>query len=164
MFLIRVRPLRVRRQWDRQPPVGDTLGQRLQLRVRIERGRLGLRLRPGRGHPFLPQRAEPLDLGRREPRQFVARQPVQDGWRELQPVRTAAVQLFADEIIGQRETVGPRVHLFGGDAIRLPGFCDAGNRIILTNGFAKKTPKTPRWEIALAAQRRRDYQNRKARR
>ena len=53
---------------------------------------------------------------------------------------------------------------FGGNAFRLLGFWDAGNLIILTNGFAKKTQKTPNREIELAAQRRRDYLNRKARR
>jgi phage-related protein len=46
---------------------------------------------------------------------------------------------------------------FGGDAFRLLGFWDAGRLIILTNGFAKKTQKTPEREIALAAQRRRDH-------
>jgi phage-related protein len=35
--------------------------------------------------------------------------------------------------------------------------------IILTNGFAKKTQKTPERELELAAQRRRDHLNRKAR-
>jgi phage-related protein len=53
---------------------------------------------------------------------------------------------------------------FGGDAFRLLGFWDAGNLIILTNGFAKKTQKTPNREIELATERRRDYLNRKARR
>jgi len=52
---------------------------------------------------------------------------------------------------------------FGGDAFRLLGFWDAGRLIILTNGFAKKTQKTPEREIELAAQRRRDHLNRKAR-
>jgi phage-related protein len=32
---------------------------------------------------------------------------------------------------------------FGGNAFRLLGFWDKGNLIILTNGFAKKTQKTP---------------------
>lgn len=50
---------------------------------------------------------------------------------------------------------------FGGDAFRLLGFWDSGRLIILTNGFAKKTQKTPEREIALAAQRRRDYLSRK---
>jgi len=52
---------------------------------------------------------------------------------------------------------------FGGDAFRLLGFWDRGNLIILTNGFAKKTHKTPNREIELAGQRRRDYLNRKIR-
>ena len=51
---------------------------------------------------------------------------------------------------------------FGGDAYRLLGFWDAGRLIILTNGFAKKTQKTPRREIEIAEQRKRDYLNRKA--
>ena len=50
---------------------------------------------------------------------------------------------------------------FGGDAFRLVGFWEAGRLIILTNGFAKKTPKTPERELALAEQRRRDYLNRR---
>jgi phage-related protein len=53
---------------------------------------------------------------------------------------------------------------FGGDAFRLLGFWDTGNLIILTSGFAKKTQKTPNREIELAAQRRRDYLNRKTKR
>jgi phage-related protein len=53
---------------------------------------------------------------------------------------------------------------FSGDAFRLLGFWDAGDLIILTNGFAKKTQKTPNREIELAARRRRDYMNRKAKR
>ena len=50
---------------------------------------------------------------------------------------------------------------FGGDAFRLLGFWDAGRLIILTNGFAKKTQKTPEREMALAEQRRRDHLNRR---
>src|ERR1700722_11679163 len=53
---------------------------------------------------------------------------------------------------------------FGGDAFRLLGFWDAGRLIILTNGFAKKTQKTPEREIALAERRKNDYFNRKAKR
>ncbi|MEI6078967.1 MAG: type II toxin-antitoxin system RelE/ParE family toxin [Verrucomicrobiota bacterium] len=50
---------------------------------------------------------------------------------------------------------------FGGDAFRLLGFWDVGRLIILTNGFAKKTQKTPEREMALAEQRKRDYLSRK---
>ena len=53
---------------------------------------------------------------------------------------------------------------FGGEAFRLLGFWDAGRLIILTNGFAKKTQKTPAREMELAAQRKRDYLNRKIKR
>jgi len=53
---------------------------------------------------------------------------------------------------------------FGGDAFRLLGFWDAGNLIILTNGFARKTQKTPNREIELANHRRRDYLDRKGKR
>ncbi|HXI25558.1 MAG TPA: type II toxin-antitoxin system RelE/ParE family toxin [Pyrinomonadaceae bacterium] len=48
----------------------------------------------------------------------------------------------------------------GGDIIRLLGFFYGSRFIVLTNGFAKKTRKTPRKEIALAEQRKREYLNR----
>lgn len=50
---------------------------------------------------------------------------------------------------------------FGGDAFRLLGFWEAGRLVILTNGFTKKTQKTPGREIALAEQRKRDHENRR---
>ena len=50
---------------------------------------------------------------------------------------------------------------FSGDAFRLLGFWDEGRLIILTNGFAKKTQKTPEREIALAEQRKRDHLGRR---
>lgn len=50
---------------------------------------------------------------------------------------------------------------FAGGAFRLLGFWDKGNLIILTNGFAKKTQKTPGREIEFAHQRRRDYLDRR---
>lgn len=53
---------------------------------------------------------------------------------------------------------------FGGDAFRLLGFWDAGNLVILTNGFAKKTQKTPAREMEIAEQRKRDYLDRKTKR
>ena len=49
---------------------------------------------------------------------------------------------------------------FGGNAFRLLGFMDRGSLVILTNGFAKKTQKTPTTEISLAEQRKTDYLNR----
>ena len=46
---------------------------------------------------------------------------------------------------------------FGGDAFRLLGFWDVGRLIILTNGFAKKTQKTPLREIEKAERLRKEY-------
>ncbi len=50
----------------------------------------------------------------------------------------------------------------GTDAIRVLYFFFIGNKAILTNGFVKKTPKTPRTEIALAKKYRMDYMRRNA--
>jgi len=44
---------------------------------------------------------------------------------------------------------------------RLLGFFDGNNLVILTNGFAKKTQKTPKKEIKLAEKRKKDYLERK---
>lgn len=49
----------------------------------------------------------------------------------------------------------------GNNIFRLLGFFDRDNLIILTNGFAKKTQKTPSQEIDLAEQRKRDYLSRR---
>jgi phage-related protein len=53
-----------------------------------------------------------------------------------------------------------RVQL-GNNTFRLLGFFEDDNLIVLTNGFAKKTQKTPSQEIELAEQRKRDYLSRK---
>jgi phage-related protein len=49
----------------------------------------------------------------------------------------------------------------GSDTFRLLGFFDKGNLVILTNGFAKKTQKTPSAEITLAENRKKDWLERK---
>jgi phage-related protein len=49
----------------------------------------------------------------------------------------------------------------GNNTFRLLGFFEDDNLIVLTNGFAKKTQKTPSQEIELAEQRKRDYLSRK---
>ena len=49
-----------------------------------------------------------------------------------------------------------------GNIFRILGFMDTDNRVVLTNGFAKKSQKTPQQEIALAEQRRQDYYQRRA--
>ena len=46
---------------------------------------------------------------------------------------------------------------FGNDIFRLLGFFDGGTLLILTNGFARKTQKTPPQEIALAVRRKEEY-------
>lgn len=45
----------------------------------------------------------------------------------------------------------------GNDILRLLGFFEKGTLFILTNGFAKKTRKTPLQEIALAIRRKEEY-------
>ncbi len=49
----------------------------------------------------------------------------------------------------------------GGDTFRLLGFFDGPRLVVLVSGFAKKTEKLPRQELAVAAERRRDYLSRK---
>jgi phage-related protein len=51
---------------------------------------------------------------------------------------------------------------FGNDIFRLLGFFDGGTSLILTNGFVKKTQKTPPQEIALAIRRKNEYLARRA--
>jgi phage-related protein len=46
---------------------------------------------------------------------------------------------------------------FANDIFRLLGFFRDGASLILTNGFAKKTQKTPPQEIALAVRRKEEY-------
>lgn len=45
----------------------------------------------------------------------------------------------------------------GNSISRVLYFFGVGNRIILTNGFIKKTQKTPRKELELAKQYRKDF-------
>ncbi len=50
---------------------------------------------------------------------------------------------------------------FGGNIFRLLGFLERGNVVILTHGFQKKTQETPRKEIKLAENRKKEYLNRR---
>ncbi len=50
---------------------------------------------------------------------------------------------------------------FAGNIFRLLGFLEGETLVILTNGFAKKTQKTPVNEIEVAVARRREYLERK---
>ncbi len=47
--------------------------------------------------------------------------------------------------------------VFGGNTYRILGFFQRGNRLVLTHGFMKKTPKTPPEEIRKAEQLRADH-------
>jgi len=49
----------------------------------------------------------------------------------------------------------------GNNIFRLLGFFDAENFVVLTNGFQKKTQKTPQSEMLLSEQRKKDYLIRK---
>lgn len=49
----------------------------------------------------------------------------------------------------------------GGDTFRLLGFFEGSRLVVLVSGFAKKSEKTPRQEIAVAEERRREYLSRK---
>jgi phage-related protein len=49
----------------------------------------------------------------------------------------------------------------GSNSFRILGFIDGNEFIILTNGFAKKSQKTPKNEIKIAEQRKADYISRK---
>ena len=51
---------------------------------------------------------------------------------------------------------------FAGNTYRLLGFFHNGNIVLLTNGFVKKTQKTPKEEIAICEQRMKDYLAREA--
>jgi phage-related protein len=46
---------------------------------------------------------------------------------------------------------------FGGVSLRILGFFSGANSIVLTNGFSKKTMKTPPSEIELAERRKKDH-------
>ena len=49
---------------------------------------------------------------------------------------------------------------FGSDITRIFYFFYVGKKIILTNGFVKKTQKTPRKQIEMAIEYKKDYLNR----
>jgi phage-related protein len=48
-----------------------------------------------------------------------------------------------------------------GNILRVLGFMDQNSFVILTNGFHKKSQETPRSEIDLAENRKKDYLNRR---
>jgi len=73
----------------------------------------------------------------------------------IEELETVPRQYFK-KLVDREELWEVRVQ-FGNDIFRLLGFFDGGTLLILTNGFAKKTQKTPAQEITLATRRKNDY-------
>jgi len=51
--------------------------------------------------------------------------------------------------------------IFAGDIFRLLGFFESDRNFVITNGFKKKTTKTPQNELRTAEERKRNYFERK---
>ncbi|HLF83021.1 MAG TPA: type II toxin-antitoxin system RelE/ParE family toxin [Blastocatellia bacterium] len=81
--------------------------------------------------------------------------------RLIEDIDSVPAQYFK-KLPGTQDIWEVRVQV-GSDIIRLLGFLFGSGSLILTNGFAKKTRKTPPREIALAEQRKREYLNRSKR-
>jgi phage-related protein len=75
--------------------------------------------------------------------------------RELNPVPS---QYFT-KLVNTDDIWEVRVQI-GGNIFRLLGFIEGDRLVIITNGFQKKTQKTPRREIELAKTRKREHQGR----
>ena len=71
---------------------------------------------------------------------------------ELEPVPGQ----YLKKLVNTADIWEVRVQL-GNDAFRLLGFFAQPTVLVLTNGFAKKTQKTPAQEIATAIRRRAEY-------
>lgn len=67
---------------------------------------------------------------------------------------------YLKKMVGTDDIWEVRIQV-GNNIFRLLGFFDGNQLMILTNGFAKKTQKKPRREIALAEQRKNDYLKRR---
>ena len=78
--------------------------------------------------------------------------------RLIEEINLVPVQYFK-KLSGTDNIWEARVQI-GGDIVRLLGFLYGSHLVVLTNGFAKKTSKTPPKEIALAEKRKREYLNR----
>jgi phage-related protein len=63
---------------------------------------------------------------------------------------------YFKKLVGTENLWEVRIQL-GSAIFRLLGFFDHGTLLILTNGFAQKSQKTPAQEIALARRRMEEY-------
>ena len=75
--------------------------------------------------------------------------------RELNPVPS---QYFT-KLVNTDDIWEVRIQM-AGNIFRLLGFIEGDRIVILTNGFQKKTQKTPKREIELAEARKREYLSR----
>jgi phage-related protein len=75
---------------------------------------------------------------------------------ELEKVPTT----YLKKLINTEDIWEIRIQM-GSNIFRFLGFFDDGNFIVLTNGFQKKTQKTPKAEILLSERRKKDYFERK---
>jgi len=67
---------------------------------------------------------------------------------------------YMKHLVNTDEIIEIRVQL-GRDIFRLLGFLYNKHHVVLTNGFQKKTQKTPKQEIAFAEQRKCEYLKRR---
>jgi phage-related protein len=80
--------------------------------------------------------------------------------RLVEQLQIVPTQYFK-KLLGTEHIWEVRVQV-GGNIFRVLCFMDKDNTVVLTNGFAKKSQKTPQQEMALAEQRRHDYYQRRA--
>ena len=71
---------------------------------------------------------------------------------ELEQVPTT----YLKKLVNTKDIWEIRVQM-GSNIFRFLGFFNQGNFIVLTNGFQKKTQKTPKAEIYISEQRKQDY-------
>ncbi|MGB0713521.1 MAG: type II toxin-antitoxin system RelE/ParE family toxin [Gammaproteobacteria bacterium] len=77
----------------------------------------------------------------------------------VEEMEAVPVQYFK-KLVGTDGIWEVRVQL-GGNIFRLLGFLDGADLVVLDHAFQKKTQETPRREIRIAEDRKRDYLNRK---
>jgi phage-related protein len=78
--------------------------------------------------------------------------------RLIEEMETVPIKYFK-KLTDQDDLWEVRIQL-GSNDFRMLGFIDHGTLVILTNGFIKKTQKTPVQELELAIRRKREYQRR----
>jgi len=67
---------------------------------------------------------------------------------------------YMKKLVGTDDIWEIRVQ-YANDIIRILGFFDGGDLVVLNHGFFKKTQKTPKQDIAISEKRKKDYLRRK---